>query len=436
MAVLPFRPTRFFENKNRAFWNLQLAGWGGAFTLRAVSGFAGGQELSFFAVILIEAITGLSISLILSTVFRQLLGQKPVVTWVSTAAVLAVSVVVFAFIQTWVIDLTRPDNSEFASLFIGYSIYPLTLLGAWSALYYAINFFLQIEEQADQLERLEAQATAAQLAMLRYQLNPHFLFNTLNSISTLVLLKQTDPANAMLTRLSSFLRHTLITNPSGKVTLKQEIATIQLYLEIERMRFEDRLRTEFDIEDEAARACLPAMLLQPLVENAIKYAVGPQEEGAKITLRANRTVDRLRIIVSDTGPGLQKRRKGDVEGAARGDEPGTGGTVSTGVGLPNIRDRLGQAYGSDHLFEIRSPPEGGFSVLIEIPYEREEPDESAEPALVPPSTAPAASPQSTPQPEPAPAAFAARGKPSPAPSVEPSTPTAARHPETGRATGR
>ena len=381
MAVMPFKPTRFFENKNRAFWNLQFAGWGGAFLLRAVSGFAGGQELSFFAVILIEAITGLSISLVLSTVFRQLINRKPVITWGVTAVVLAMAVVIFAFIQTWVIDLTRPENSGFASLFIGYSIYPLTLLGAWSALYYAINFFLQVEEQADRLERLEAQATSAQLAMLRYQLNPHFLFNTLNSISTLVLLKQTEPANAMLTRLSSFLRHTLITQPGGKVSLEQEIATIKLYLDIERMRFEERLRTHFEIDDAAATACLPAMLLQPLVENAIKYAVSPQVEGAKITIRASRVADRLRIVVSDTGPGLQ----GSADGPNKGAEPGTGGTVSTGVGMPNIRDRLEQAYGDRHRFEIRSPSEGGFTVLIEIPYE---PDaDSDEPEV--PVTSPA-----------------------------------------------
>jgi LytS/YehU family sensor histidine kinase len=112
----------------------------------------------------------------------------------------------------------------------------MTLLGAWSALYYAINYYLQVEQQADRLERLEAQATSAQLAMLRYQLNPHFLFNTLNSISTLVLLKQTERANAMLARLSSFLRYTLANEPTANVTLAQEVETLKLYHEIEKMR--------------------------------------------------------------------------------------------------------------------------------------------------------------------------------------------------------
>ena len=209
-------------------------------------------------------------------------------------------------------------------------------------------------------------AHQAQLKMLRYQLNPHFLFNTLNSISTLVLLKQTEPANAMLTRLSSFLRHTLMMQPNGKVTLAQEVETLKLYLGIERMRFEDRLRTDFNVEPTAAKAYLPAMLLQPLIENAIKYAVSPQEEGAKISLAAQLVGKRLRIVVSDTGPGLQ-----DEDAARRLPDALTGEkqAVSTGVGLPNIRDRLAQAYGDQHSFEIRTPPTGGFTVIIELPHE-------------------------------------------------------------------
>ena len=286
MAVLPIQPTPFFANKNRAFWYLQIGGWGGAFLLRAISAFANEQPLDFLVIILIQAVTGFSLSLVLSVIYRQLISRRPLVTWSSTALALALAVGIHAFIDSWVLDLARPSGGEtdFVRLFVGIYFYDLTVLGAWSALYYAINYFLQVEEQADRLERLEAQATAAQLAMLRYQLNPHFLFNTLNSISTLVLLKQTEPANAMLTRLSGFLRHTLIAEPGSQVTLAQEVETLQLYLDIERMRFEERLRTNFEIEDAALPAQLPAMLLQPLVENAIKYAVSPQEEGAQIAL--------------------------------------------------------------------------------------------------------------------------------------------------------
>ncbi|HEY0959324.1 MAG TPA: histidine kinase, partial [Novosphingobium sp.] len=240
MAVLPFRPTPFFANKNQAFWRLQAVGWGGAMLLRAMSSIANNQPLSLLVLVLIATISGFSISLLLAVTYRALIAQRPLVTWGVTALVLPFAVGLNAFVDAWVISLYRtPGDASFAQLLIGVFYLDATLLGAWSALYYAINFFLQIEEQNDQLLRLENQATSAQLAMLRYQLNPHFLFNTLNSISTLVLLKQTEPANAMLSRLSSFLRYTLINEPTGRVTVAQEIDTLQLYLDIERMRFEE-----------------------------------------------------------------------------------------------------------------------------------------------------------------------------------------------------
>lgn len=389
MAMLPFRPTPFFRAKNRAFWNLQIGGWVGVTLFRAASALVNSQPLDILILILIGSITGFSISLILSVIYRMLIDRRPLVTWGMTALVLAVGVALYAFIDSWVISLYYPDRETgLLQRFFSYFYLDLTLLGAWSALYYAINYFLQVERQADQLERLEAQATAAQLAMLRYQLNPHFLFNTLNSISTLVLLKQTEPANAMLTRLSSFLRHTLLTQPTGKVTLNQEIETLKLYLGIERMRFEERLRTDFQIEPAAREAMLPAMLLQPLVENAIKYAVSQQEEGAKISISARIIGPQLRVTVSDTGPGLNASgQRHRLPGAMTGE----GRTQSTGVGLANIRDRLVQAYGDAHLFEIRTPPEGGFTVVIELPVENPESEQA-------PSPSSSGSPQVKPEP--------------------------------------
>ena len=197
--------------------------------------------------------------------------------------------------------------------------------------------------------------------MLRYQLNPHFLFNTLNSISTLVLLKQTERANAMLSRLSNFLRYTLVNEPLGQVTIEQEIETLKLYLEIEKMRFDERLRPHFDIDPRVAKARLPSLLLQPLVENANKYAVTPQEEGADSETGARRTIDRVVITVSDSGPGAE--------------DHWVKAQQSTGVGLANIRDRLQQAYGPDHRFETESNRNGGFRVTIEIPYQLEPAEE-------------------------------------------------------------
>ena len=386
MAVLPFRPIPFFANKNRAFWRLQAAGWSGAMLLRAASGLANGQSASYLVLVLISTITGVSLTLILSVIYRHLINRRPLITWGVTTLVLPLAAALNAFVDTWVSGLYAGDaGAGFAQRFIGLFYIDATLLLAWSALYYMINFFLQIEEQNDQLLQLENQATQAQLAMLRYQLNPHFLFNTLNSISTLVLLKQTEPANAMLSRLSSFLRYTLVNEPTGRVTVAQEVDTLKLYLDIERMRFEERLRTRFQIEPDTANALLPSLLLQPLVENAIKYAVSTQEAGAEITISTQLVGNRLRVTVSDTGPGLQSPATSNrLSGVSfDGGEP-----VSTGVGLANTRDRLQQAYGEDHRFEILDPPEGGFAVMIEIPVERRE---TATPPKEPPRLAAAAS---------------------------------------------
>ena len=391
MVMLPIEPRPFFANKDRAFWNLQLAGWGGAFLLRAITGFANGQSWDFLVILFIQVVTGFSLSLILSVVYRQLITRKVLITWGVTAIALSLAAGIHAFIDGWVLDLARPQGeSGFVRLFLGIYFYDLTVLGAWSALYYAINFFLQVEEQADRLERLEAQATGAQLAMLRYQLNPHFLFNTLNSISTLVLLKQTKPANAMLTKLSSFLRHTLVSDPGGTVTVAQEVETLQLYLDIERMRFEDRLQTDFRVDPPAHKAQIPSMLLQPLVENAIKYGVTPQEAGATITLVAQVVGPRLRVTVSDTGPGVRKGGSEGLGAAIEGALDSRGRRyTSTGVGLTNIRDRLAQAYGEDHRFEIRSPESGGFSVMIELPFETlEERAAQTAPAIAAPPSPP------------------------------------------------
>lgn len=359
MAVLELGDQPFFSDKNRAFWNLHSAGWGGAALVRSASTIANGQPFSALVPVLISAVTGFSVSLILSVVFRNVIDRRPILTWGVTGVSVILATLIYAYIDVWVLQTIREgaDETPFAQLMVGAIFINGVLLVAWSALYYAINYFVRAEEQADQLLRLEAAATSAQLTMLRYQLNPHFLFNTLNSISTLVLLKQTEQANAMLSRLSSFLRFTLINETTAKVSLASEVETLKLYLDIEKMRFEDRLRTEFDIEDSVKDALVPSLLLQPLVENAIKYAVTPQEEGADISINARRIGERVRIIVSDSGPGLQ------------GSTPDP--KLSTGVGMANTRERLLQAYGDEQRFDSCTRSGGGFEVVIEFPYQTE-----------------------------------------------------------------
>jgi hypothetical protein len=315
---LRLQPQPFFNDKNRAFWILQSAGWGGYFILRTLSGIANAFGWSYVLHTALLTATGYSVTLLMAAAFRRLIRARPITTWIGTVLIIAVAAAAFSIIEvsshaTFVSPGAAPEGIRF----LGSILLTVTLLVAWAALYYSINFYLLLEEQTRQLQRLEHQASSAQLAMLRYQLNPHFLFNTLNSISTLVLLRQTERANAMLSRLSSFLRYTLVNEPTGTVTMSQEVETLKLYLEIEKMRFEDRLRPSF--------------------------------------------IDRVLITVSDSGPGL------DTKAAS---------ATSTGVGLANIRDRLAQAYGENHRFEsesIKPGPDrpGGFRVLIDIPYQTE-----------------------------------------------------------------
>ena len=361
MATLPApqRPALnvrpFFEDKARAFWTLQAVGWTGYLLLRGASTLS---NLSVKAVIpaIVEAIVGYCITLLLSTLYGYYRSLPRLGGVLLTVLTLLGAVLFYALIVSIAFSLVRDDRAAvtivgmFGALYVAFIV-----LTGWSALYFGINFYLIVEQQIDEMQVLENQASSAQLAMLRYQLNPHFLFNTLNSISTLVLLKQTERANAMLSRLSSFLRYTLANEPTAHVTVAQEVETLKLYLEIEKMRFEERLRPVFDIDPRAERARLPSLLLQPLVENAIKYAVSPQEDGAEICVRVRLAGDRVQIGVSDTGPGLHETRITP--------------SLSTGVGLTNIRERLVQAYGPDQRFETRTTPAGGFSVDIEIPFQ-------------------------------------------------------------------
>ena len=345
----------FFDDKNRAFWILQSIGWSGYFFLRSLSGFANSMGWMWLVHTLLLTATGYSLTLLLASLFRRLIRMKPMFTLVLSLAAVMLASSAFSVIETWsYATFLKPDSKPVGVEYLGAILLNFALLAAWAALYYGINYFLLLEEEIDQREKLESQASSAQLAMLRYQLNPHFLFNTLNSISTLVLLKQTERANAMLARLSSVLRYTLANEPTGKVTLAQEVETLKLYLEIEKMRFEERMRPHFKIESETIGARLPSLLLQPLIENAIKYAVTPSESGADIWITAKREGEAVRIEVADDG---------------HGENADLAATPSTGVGLANIRDRLSQAYGAAHRFETRKNERGGFSVILEIPFE-------------------------------------------------------------------
>ena len=360
----------FFRDKNRAFWILQGGGWIAYLMLRALSGLANSMGLTFVLPAIIVTATGCSITLLLAAAYRRLITMKPLWTWTITSLLLISASALFSVLEVWAhATFYQPGWQPKGIQFLGAILLDFSVLGAWTGLYYGINYYLLLAEQSERMLLMATQANSAQLAMLRYQLNPHFLFNTLNSISTLVLLKQSDRANAMLSRLASFLRYSLVGEREGLATVAQESEALKLYLDIERTRFEARLRTRFDIAPDVMEARLPSLLLQPLVENAIKYAVTPSEDGADILIDARRMSDRLVITIADTGPGL-----GAVPAEASG----------TNVGLGNIRERLAQSYGLDHRFELADNEPHGLIVLIDIPYQTDIPAQPvANPVVVP-----------------------------------------------------
>ncbi|HWQ33413.1 MAG TPA: histidine kinase [Blastocatellia bacterium] len=206
--------------------------------------------------------------------------------------------------------------------------------------------------------QLETQLAQAQLQALRMQLQPHFLFNTLNSISALQL-TDVQAANAMTARLGDFLRLTLDNAGTQEVTLREEMEFLRCYLEIERVRFQDRMQVTIEVEPETLDVQVPNLILQPIVENSIRYAVMLRAAAGHIQIRAQRINGFVRIEVQDDGPGLQMPRNSNR--VTRG-----------GIGLTNTQARLRELYGSAHRFELTDAPDGGLVVTLEIPAHHSE----------------------------------------------------------------
>ena len=224
----------------------------------------------------------------MAAAYRRLIKMRPIITWVGSIVIVAVASAAFSAIETWSLaTFVQPGiAARGAALPRRDPAHRLAARRLVGALLQHQLLSSCSRSRRDRLLRLENQASNAQLAMLRYQLNPHFLFNTLNSISTLVLLKQTDRANAMLSRLSSFLRYTLVNEPTGhgdgRAGGRDAEALSRDREDALRGAAARRISTS---TRSVTRARLPSLLLQPLVENAIKYAVTPQEEGADIVDR-------------------------------------------------------------------------------------------------------------------------------------------------------
>ena len=221
---------------------------------------------------------------------------------------------------------------------------------------HASNYYKSYREGELKASQLRMQLAQSQLEALKMQVHPHFLFNTLHSISAL-LSKDTESARKMITRLGDFLRLTLESGGSNEVTLQQELEFLNGYLEIERIRFQDRLTTTIDIDPEVLNVHVPNLILQPIVENAMRHAVARTNAGI-VEISAVPRNGSVHIEVKDNGPGLES----ETPSLSRG---------SRGVGLANTQARLECLYGSHAKFELRNRPSGGLTVVVEVPRSKE-----------------------------------------------------------------
>jgi sensor histidine kinase YesM len=219
----------------------------------------------------------------------------------------------------------------------------------------AYHNYRQLREHEVEAADLRSRVVEAQLRALKMQLHPHFLFNTLHSIGSLVRTGERDRALGMLAGLGDLLRYSLENEERQETPLREEMEFLRRYLEVEQMRFSDRLRVRFDVEEEALLAAVPNMIMQPLVENAIRHGVSPHAGSREVVVGASRSDGLLRLVVEDDGP-LPP--------------PGWRPNEDSGVGLSNVRERLARMYGSEARLRVEPGTRAGVVSVIELPWTR------------------------------------------------------------------
>ncbi|WP_395345125.1 sensor histidine kinase [Ningiella sp. W23] len=362
---------RFLSNYPRMrTWQVAFWGFLCVVTFFTLTLWYSQASIIYIIPVIVQSAIGLLFSLILQRAiifFWQIeLFTKLILNLVSVSLVS----LIWTIARMYVFELTTGETHIWTE-FGGWYFSSIFIFTSWTALFYGIQYYRLLQEknkdmlhaeakaQEAQLVRMQAQATArdAQLQMLRYQLNPHFLCNTLNAINALIDMEENEKAQMMTVNLSQFLRFSLDNIPEGKTSLKKEIETLSLYLKIEKTRFEDRLQLDFDIQREAENALVPSLLLQPIIENSMKHAIAKCEKGGTIRVQASVVDNYLHLSVSDSGNGQE-----NIDAA--GDQ-----AFHKGVGLENTEQRLKILYTDKFTLDVGPSSFGGCKTMISIPLE-------------------------------------------------------------------
>ncbi|MBT6366517.1 MAG: histidine kinase [Bacteroidetes bacterium] len=359
-------------SSGRLFWIMNSSGWVAlsVLTYFSLSLPYSQFELSYFAHNISQSVVGLLLTLPLRWCFKSLWSWP-----VAQRFILAVIATIF-FSMLWAVlrlllfMLMTQEQNLWAD-YGGWVFPSIFVFFTWSALYHGIKYYQLLQQQREamlvlesqqrqralQLVRAKAEVKDAQLQLLRYQLNPHFLFNTLNSVASLVSAERTEDAKTMLSRLGDFLRYSLDAGEDMLIPLDKEFWALSQYLMIEQVRFSDRMTLKLDVPANLESLLVPNMLLQPLAENAIKYAIAPSESGGTIRVSAQLKDSRLVLSVEDSG----LERLGVSSDTLELSESGAG------IGLSNTRERLKNLFSNDFELLVTDSPLGGLCFSVAIP---------------------------------------------------------------------
>lgn len=351
-----------FSQQSHQFWILQITGWLGysviVFLAIIHPQFAdpdfnlSGQLLN----LIVETLSGFFLAylqwLFIRSIVRLPLKQMLFYSFSSAALLGLVFNVIKLSAYKALVYQQYWDQAWDTLEFGGWLLFSLTTMFVWTSIFFIMLYNTKLQKEHEMLLRAQTLAKDAQLQMLRYQLNPHFMFNAMNAISTLIYKNENDKANEMLDKLCEFFRYSLDNNTKSKTNLDKELDLLDLYLSIEKVRFSERLAIHMDISDTVRHCQLPSMLLQPLIENAIKYAIEPRKEGGSITISAKKEGQRLILRVLDNGDGIT-------------------GTVRTGfgIGISNTKARLDAMFNGDYQINVAENQQQGTAVTISVPYE-------------------------------------------------------------------
>lgn len=330
-----------FEKLVNSFWRLQISGWIIYLVLIYITFFSVAQPerfLSLFYVKTVRTIIGFILTCILRQFYKRIIRRFSFGRIVATVIILSIVFgILWTAIESFFWFQTDADYDFALALPRLPRIaldYFVTLM-AWSAIYFGIKYWRRWQTERENALEAKILAEKAQIEMLRYQLNPHFLFNALNSIRASVDEDKTR-AKRMITQLSEFLRHSLLSGAAKEIPLGEELEAVENYLAIEKIRFEAKLETEFDVDERAKDFKVPCFLLNPLVENAVKHGLQTSPKPLRIKISAKLRGEKLLIEVTNTG----------------GLNPGAASAGGTKIGLKNVRERLEKLFPQKNSFEL------------------------------------------------------------------------------------